>query len=40
MATGNLSGAQKEEFMEQVKQQIAISHFQELLTVRFQTILG
>lgn len=33
LQTGNLTGAQREEFMEQVKQQIAISHAQEHLTV-------
>ncbi|XP_044736141.1 mitochondrial import inner membrane translocase subunit Tim13 [Chrysoperla carnea] len=32
LQTGNLTGAQREEFMEQVKQQIAISHAQEHLT--------
>lgn len=33
LATGNLSGIQKDELMEQVKQQIAVANAQELLTV-------
>lgn len=32
---GNLSGAQKDELMDQVKQQIAVANTQELLTVSF-----
>ncbi|PZC86003.1 hypothetical protein B5X24_HaOG214368 [Helicoverpa armigera] len=32
LSTGSLSGAQKEELMDQVKQQIAIANAQELLT--------
>lgn len=32
LATGSLSGTQKEELMDQVKQQIAIANAQELLT--------
>lgn len=31
----SLSGAQKDELMDQVKQQIAVANAQELLTVRF-----
>lgn len=34
-ALSGLSGAQKDELMDQVKQQIAVANVQELLTVRF-----
>lgn len=33
--SGELTGAQKDELMDQVKQQIAIANAQELLTVNF-----
>lgn len=32
--SGELTGAQKDDFMDQVKQQIAIANAQELLTVQ------
>lgn len=34
---GNLSSGQKDELMDQVRQQIAVANAQELLTVRLQT---
>jgi len=33
LATGNLTGSQRDELMQQVKQQIAVANAQELLTV-------
>lgn len=35
MPMGNLSSGQKDELMDQVRQQIAVANAQELLTVRF-----
>lgn len=35
MQLGNLSAGQKDELMDQVKQQIAVANVQELLTVKF-----
>lgn len=36
---GGLSNAQKDELMDQVKQQIAVANAQELLTVSFRILL-
>lgn len=36
---GGLSNAQKDELMDQVKQQIAVANAQELLTVSFRIVL-
>lgn len=33
LAAGNLTGSQRDELMQQVKQQIAVANAQELLTV-------
>lgn len=41
LGTGNLSGSQRDELMQQVKQQIAVANAQELLTVPDMcTIIG
>lgn len=38
MDPGQLTGAQRDELMEQVKQQIALANAQELLTVRVSSV--
>ena len=40
LAVGNLTGSQRDELMQQVKQQIAVANAQELLTVSLYNIFS